>query len=154
MKRSLLWSIIAVVILAVIAVVAWFRPWAAQSGTAGNKYLTIADVEKATGKTGLKVTESPTGLVFETGFLGDKILEVRFSSPDLYEREVVKNWPVYEPVPGIGDKAAVREPHTAFRLIFVKGVNAVMVQAVPKDGKVPLTRDQLVAIGRMISERM
>jgi len=154
MKRNLMWSIVAVCCLAVILLLV-FRPWESQPNTAGNNYLTVADVEKVTGINGLRVTETATGgLIFETGFLGTRIIEVLFGSPGLWKNEVIKNWSLYEPIPGIGDKAAVREPHTAFRLIFAKGSHVVMVEAVPKDGKVPLSRDQLIKISKIIDSRL
>jgi hypothetical protein len=116
-------------------------------------FVTVVDVETATGMRGLTAKETGTTVAFFDN-KEKRILEAHFDKPGLYASEVEKNPRYYEKVPGIGEKAAIASPGRPYRLTFVKGKYCVIVQSIPQFGKDPLTRDQLIAIGRIIAGRL
>lgn len=128
----------------------------APDGDAGGKYgeyLTVADVEEITGLTGVTTQEEDFRLQFYND-AGANILDVRFKTSDFYEDEVTENLEYYTEIPDIGEKAAIAIPDAPYRITFVKGEHAVMVQTVPGEGGTPLTEEQLIAAARILAERM
>jgi hypothetical protein len=151
MKRGLSVAISALTLI--FLQMAVFCP-AAGAGGQYAQYLSVADVEKATGLKGLSMKESPITLEFYAAG-GAKILEARFDRPSFYDSEVGPNTQYYESVAGVGEKAALGIPQMPYRLVFIKGKYCVMVQTLPGgDGKLPVAKDQLIAIGKIIASRL
>lgn len=126
------------------------------AGAAGlyAQYLSVADVEKATGMKGLTMKEKPATLEFYSAG-GTKILEAVFNGPNFYNTEVGTNSKNFESVAGVGEKAALGVPNMPFHLVFVKGKYCVVLQTLPgRDGKLPVAKDQLIAIGKIMAGRL
>lgn len=117
------------------------------------KYLTVADVEKATGLKGVTRKEVALTLEFYDA-KNEKIVEARFDLPDFYKKEVDGNQKYYTPVPGIGQKAAYILGDTPYRLTFVKGKYCVMVQTPYQSAKIPGNKDFLINICKTIAGRL
>ncbi len=116
------------------------------------KYLTVDDVEKVTGLKGISRKEVALTLEFYNG--NEKILEARFDSPNFFKYEVEKNQTYYVEVPGIGERAGLAIPGTPYRLTFLQGKFCVMLQTPLEGGKTLLSIDQLIAIGKILVERL
>lgn len=127
---------------------------AAESNKYG-KYLTVAEVEQATGLTGLKAAEKDLTLSFVDGS-NQVVYEVRFYGSDFYEQEVGGNLTYYTDVPGVGDKAAICIPDSPYRLTFAKGDKVLMTQTLTKnkDGQWLVTEEQLVALAKILASRL
>ncbi len=146
MKRGMLWAAALALCVGATVVAAAAGPYA--------KYLTVTDVEKVTGLSGVTVTETPTSLRFSNRD-GKTILEARFSQDrSVFTKEVEKNAAVYQAVADVGEKAAITSPARPYRLTFVKGKQCVIVEAVPQFGRMPLTRDQLIAVAKLVAARL
>lgn len=120
-----------------------------------SEYLSVADVEQASGLTGLKVEEEGLSLKF-TDNDGAVVYEARFYGVDFYEDEVGGNRDYYTDVPGIGEKAAICIPDSPYRLVFVKGERCVMTQTLAKnaDGEWMLSEEQLISIAKSIASKL
>ena len=148
MKRPIALVSLAVAVVAVVA-----GAGIATGQSLYGKYLTVADVEKATGLSRLAGREVAITLEFYDA-KGTKIVDVRFDRPSSWDQEVERNKSLYETVPGIGEKAAIAIPAMPYRVTLVKGNYCVMIQSVPVNGKVPLTKDQLLALARVVASRL
>jgi hypothetical protein len=111
MKHFFLLMIVTVVVV-MLAITACF------GADPYSKYLTVADVEKATGFKNLTVKNVTINLEFYTSD-GIKFLEAKFDDASLYDNEVTKNQKYYESVPGIGEKAGIGLPKMPYRLTFL-----------------------------------
>ncbi len=117
------------------------------------EYLTVADVEKITGMNGLTMKEEAITLKFYNKE-GIDILEARFDGSDFYADEVEANEEYYTPVSDLGEKAAICIPDMPYRVTFLQGDRAVMVQTIPQDGNLLVSEDQLIAVAKIISSRL
>lgn len=117
------------------------------------EYLTVEDVEKATGMSGLTMMEEAITLKFFTDD-GTSILEARFDGSAFYESEVGANEEYYTPVSDLGDKAAICIPDMPYRVTFLQGDHTVMVQTIPQDGTLPVTEEQLISLAKIVSSRL
>lgn len=127
----------------------------AAAGNQYEKYLTAADVEGATGLTGLKAVEKASTLSFLDG--SDQVVyEIQFYSGDFYEREVGSNREYYTDVPGVGDKAAIAIPDSPYRLTFAKGEQVLMTQTLTKDkdGNWLVSEEQLIALAKILAAKL
>lgn len=118
-----------------------------------DKYLTAADVEKASGLKGVTRKEVALTLEFYNA-KNEKIIEARFYSPEFYQDEVGKNQKYYTSLSGIGDKAAYTLGDTPYRLTFLKGKFVVMVQTPFTSAKDPKNMEFLIAISKIIASRL
>lgn len=148
MRRNLLISFVMVA-LVVFPVVSS----AAGSSSLYGKYLTKADVEKASGLKGITRKEVALTLEFYNA-KNEKIIEARFYGPEFYQDEVGKNQKYYTSVSGIGAKAAYTLGDTPYRLTFLKGKYAVMVQTPFASAKDPKNKEFLIAICKIIASRL
>lgn len=148
MKRILLIALVLVSLL-----VFSMMSLAAGSDSLYGKYLTVADIEKVTGLKGVIRKEVALTLEFYNA-KNEKIVEARFDGPDFYKKEVDGNQKYYTPVPGIGEKAAYTLGDTPYRLTFLKGKYCVMVQTPFQSSKTPGNKDFLIAICKIIAERL
>lgn len=167
LKRILIYSVMAVLILAVTTGCANEKappasaPESEESvseqsdSDAGlySGYLTVEDVEKATGMSGLTMVEEVITLKFYNGD-GTNILEARFDGSDFYESEVGANEEYYTPVSDLGDKAAISIPDMPYRVTFLQGDQTIMVQTLPQDGNLLVTEDQLITLAKIVSSRL
>ena len=117
------------------------------------EYLTVEDVEKVTGISGLTMMEESITLKFYNGD-GTNILEARFDGSTFYESEVGANEEYYTPVSDLGDKAAICIPDMPYRVTFLQGDHAVMIQTIPQDGNLPVSEEQLIALAEIVSSRL
>jgi hypothetical protein len=125
------------------------------AGSVYEQYLTAADVEEATGLTGLTATEEGLSLKF-AGSDGVAVYEAKFYGTDFYEDEVGANRDYYTDVPGVGEKAAIAIPDMPYRLVFIKGDYCVMTQTLSRnaDGEYLFTEEQLVSIAKVIASKL
>jgi hypothetical protein len=128
-----------------------------------DKYLTVADIEKATGLSGVKpVPREPQkgagGHLNFAGKNGDMLLIASFLTAQEYgfykhEKSMVK-----ATIPGVGDEALTgpaADPQ--YMLLARKGDKCVALStfvdpAAPE--KTLLTMDQLIALGKIVIERL
>jgi hypothetical protein len=124
-------------------------------GSIYSEYLSVSDVEQASGLTGLKTEEEGVTLRF-TDNDGAVVYEARFYGADFYETEVGGNRDYYTDVPGIGEKAAICIPDSPYRLVFSKGDRCVMTQTLAKnaDGEWMLSEEQLIAVAKSIASKL
>lgn len=127
---------------------------AAESNKYG-KYLSVDEVEKATGLTGLKAAEKDTTLSFVDSS-NQIVYEVRFYGGDFYEQEVGGNRKYYTDVTGVGDKAAICIPDSPYRLTFAKGQQVLMTQTLTKnkEGKWLVSQEQLIDLAKILASRL
>ncbi len=133
-------------------------PSAQKSETKGSvysEYLSAADVEQASGLTGLKAEEDGLSLKF-TDNDGAVVYEAKFYELDFFEDEVGGNRDYYTDVSGVGEKAAICVPDSPYRLVFVKGERCVMTQTLAKntDGEWMLSEEQLISIAKSIASKL
>jgi hypothetical protein len=147
MKRLWLISlvIVSLVVLSMVSLAA--------GGSLYGKYLTVADVEKASGLKGVTRKEVALTLEFYNA-KNEKIIEARFYGPEFYKEEVVENQKYYTPISSIGEKAAYTLGDTPYRLTFTKGNFSVMIQTPFASAKDPKNKDFLIAIGKIIVSRL
>jgi hypothetical protein len=148
MKRLLLITLVMVSL-----VVFPIMSLAASGGSLYDKYLTVADVEKASGLKGVIRKEVAVTLEFYNA-KNEKIIEARFYGPEFYQDEVGKNQKYYTPITGIGEKAAYTLGDTPYRLTFAKGKFSVMVQTPFQNAKDPKNKDFLIDICKIIAGRL
>ena len=117
------------------------------------EYLTVADVEEVTGMSGLTMKEEAVTLEFYNGD-GVSILEARFYGSDFYEAEVGANEEYYTPLSDLGDKAAICIPDMPYRVTFLQGEHAVMVQTISQGSDLPVSEEQLIALAKIVSSRL
>lgn len=128
------------------------EPAATEDGLYG-KYLTVEDIESITGLQG--VTRREVNLTLEFYNAGsEKIVEARFGGRDFYEAEVGGNQQYYKPVENIGEKAAYILDDTPYRIAFLKGNYAVMVQTPFQSAKDPGNMDFLISVCQKVVERL
>lgn len=128
----------------------------AQAGSGASlyaEYLTVEDVEEVTGMSGLSMMEESITLKFYNGD-GLNILEARFDGSAFYESEVGANEEYYTPISDLGEKAAICIPDMPYRVTFLQGDHAVMVQTIPQDANLLVTEDQLIALAKIVSSRL
>ena len=147
MKRWLVFFIAIMILAAMVQTI-----FGASQSLYG-KYLTVADIEKVSGLKGITRKEVALTLEFYNA-KNEKIVEARFDGPDFYKEEVDKNQKYYTPTTGIGEKAAYTLGDTPYRLTFLKGKFAVMVQTPFQSAKDPKNKDFLIAIGKIIAGRL
>ena len=118
-----------------------------------SKYLTVADVEKATGFKNVTVKNVAVNLEFYRSD-GAKFLEVEFGNASLYATET-KNPKYYAPVPGIAEKAAIALPQIPYRLALLKGKSCVLIQTFRNIQKrYILNKDQLIAVAKIVAAKI
>lgn len=117
------------------------------------KYLTVADVETATGLKGITRKEVAISLEFYNADNG-KILEAVFNSPNFFKYEVEKNQDYYAVITGIGERAGLAIPGMPYRLTFLQGKLCIMVQTPLEGGKTLINKEQLIAVGMIIAGRL
>ena len=124
----------------------------AQGGTYG-KYLTVADVEKATGLTGVTVTETDNQLKFK---LKQTILQVQFQGQKVYKLNKETPGYVKAEISGVGEEAFIGPVvNLPYVLIFRQKDYCVrLTDYMDSDGKFVLTMDQLIALGKIIASRI
>jgi uncharacterized protein YxeA len=116
------------------------------------KYLSVADVEKATGLKGITTKHNYT--LHFLNAEGKEILQVRFEKAKRWEEET-KNKEYWTPVEGIGDQAAVGIPGMPYMLAFKKGPHMVIVSTSRIEGlKLYLSVDQMKAVCKIIEPRL
>jgi hypothetical protein len=116
------------------------------------KYLTIADVERITGLTGVQQNLEPFILHFLLSD-GKQILQVKFSEKGYFNN--FKNDKRYSPIQGIGDGALIGTLQLPIQLLLVKGQFCVEIMTFPKEGlKLFLSFDQLKTVANYISSRL
>jgi hypothetical protein len=124
--------------------------------------LTIADVEKATGLSGVKQVAqgSMTGAGGDLNFVGPDgklILMVKFATASLYEATKKNQTVFHAVVPDIGDEAFDAPPGAMQYVLYVKkGTKAVSVTSfisTTRPYAPKLTMDQLKALARVVLSR-
>jgi hypothetical protein len=138
-------------------------PLSSDSGSY-DTYLTISDVEKVTGLTGLKQVQfNPLRFLgSDLNFVasdGSKILSVEFSHASRYN-----TYKVFEPknikilLQDIGEEAFVGpdiENQVPYQLVFRQGNYAISLTAATCDAKKNmLTLEQLISIGKIVASRV
>ena len=123
--------------------------------------LTVADVEKVSGLTGVKLVprDPAKGAGGDLNFVGPEgklLLMVRFGTAALYDT-VRKGTTYHALVPGLGDEAFDAPPGASQYALYVKkGTKAISVTAYASTTKPygpRLTMDQLKAIASVILSR-
>ncbi|MGE5605038.1 MAG: hypothetical protein ACM3YE_05025 [Bacteroidota bacterium] len=116
------------------------------------KYLSVADVEKATGLKGITTKHDYT-----LHFLnpeGKEVLQVRFEKAKGWEQQT-KDKKYWTEVKGIGDQAALFMPGMPQQLAFTKGPHMIVVTTFQKQGVTMfVTADQLKAVCKVIEPRL
>ena len=132
--------------------IATVNPLAAQAGTYG-KYLAPADVEKATGLSGVTVTEANNTLTFRTQRIA---LKVQFQDLKLYKLNKEAPVNVKAMITGVGEEAfSGPAVDTPYMLTFRQKEFCVrLIMFVGGDGKFMLTMDQLIGLGKIIASRI
>jgi len=116
------------------------------------QYLTIADVEKVTGFSGIEQKLEPSVLHFFRND-GREVLQVRFWNKEYFSTFANDN--KYSPLSGIGEKALLGTPQLPIVLIFAKGRHCVEISTFPEEGlKLFLSLDQLKTIANYIASRL
>ena len=133
-------------------------------GSPYDQYLTIADIEKATGLTGVKrVPREPRkGAGGNLNFAnqnGDMILIVSFLTKADYGFYKSTEGMLKEPVKGLGDEAFIGPGSSTpvYMLVILKGDKCLALSTFPKPDdpdKTRLTMDQVIAIGKVVIGRM
>lgn len=130
-----------------------------------DKYLTVADVEKVSGLTGIKIVpKNPAkgaggDLNFATSD-GKLVLMALFSGASLYAPSKQQAGYFKAAVPGVGSEAfSGPKNDPQFVLCFKKGVYCVTLSSffnIGGDAKHPtmLTMDQLIALGKLVAPRI
>lgn len=117
--------------------------------------LSIADVESASGLSGLTAKSELNALKFLDGE-GTIVYEARFYDASFYEKEVGGNRKYYSDVENVGDRAAICIPDSPYRLTFVKGGRSVMTQVLARSeqGKYVMGEEQLISLAKIIASRI
>lgn len=116
------------------------------------KYLSVADVEKATGLKGITTKHNYT--LHFLNAEGKEILQVRFEKAKRFEEETNRK-DLWTPFEGVGDQAAVGVPGMPYMLAFKKGHHMVIVSTTRIEGlKLYLSVDQMKAICKTIEPRL
>jgi len=116
------------------------------------KYLTVADVERITGISGIQQNLEPFILHFLRSD-GKEILQVKFSAKEYFNN--FKNDNKYSPISGIGEAALFGTPQLPIVLIFTKGIHCVEISTFPEEGlKLFLSLDQLKTVANYILSRL
>jgi hypothetical protein len=133
-------------------------------GNPYDKYLTVADIQKVTGLTGIKQVprEPRKGAGGHLNFVnqnGEMILIASFLTAEDYNSYKSAENMVKEPVKGLGDEAFVgpggSEP--AYMLLVLKGNKCLGLSTFPKTDDFKETRlamDQVIAIGKIVIDRL
>lgn len=125
--------------------------------------LTIADVEKATGLSGVKQVAqgSMTGAGGDLNFVGPDgklILMVKFATASLYDATKKNQTVFHAVVPDLGDEAFDAPPGAMQYVLYIKkGTKAVSVTSFISTSRPyapKLTIDQLKAIARVVLSRL
>lgn len=117
-----------------------------------SKYLSVAEVEKASGMKGI-VAKHSYSLHFSNS-KGTEILIVRFYKSETFDTITKdKSWTSYT---GVGDKAKIAIPNMPYTIAFTKGENMAEVLSLidPSTMKAYFTVDQLKAICKIIETRI
>ncbi len=148
MKKNIIGIMLGVLILALC-----FTSIVTDADNPFVKYLSVGEVEKATGLKGVKANHN-VFLIFNN-IEGNMILRVRFTQSKDFERET-KPEKYWAKVTGIGDKAKIGLPQAPCMLIFTKGERMVTVYTFMdnKSGKYFLTAEQLKAISKAIEKNL
>jgi hypothetical protein len=129
-----------------------------------NKYLNVADIQKVTGMTGVnEVPREPRkgagGHLNFASQSGDLILIASFLTAADYNSYKSAKGMLKEPVPGVGDEAFIgpggEDP--SYMLIIRKGDKCLGLSTFMKiddPGKTQLAMDQVIAIGKIVIDRM
>ncbi|MBV8520158.1 MAG: hypothetical protein JO197_22380 [Acidobacteria bacterium] len=128
---------------------------------AATDLVTAADIEKATGLTGVhKVAKDPAkGAGGELNFAGkdEKLVAIVMISPSMFDFWKKKYAPKCESVSGIGDEAyRTKRSATTQYLFFRKGANAVWIQSMgwTKDYAPVPDAAQLTTLAKVAASRM
>jgi len=114
--------------------------------------LTVADVEKITGISGIRCEMEPLTLHF---YLEDgrEILRVQFRGKIYFDYQKAES--KYSPISGVGEAALVGTLQLPIQLLFVKGKDCIDITTFPEEGlKLFLSLDQLKAVASYILSRM
>jgi len=116
------------------------------------KYLTVADVERITGFSGIQQNLEPSALHFLRSD-GKEILQVKFWVKEYFSN--FKNDNKYSPISGIGDAALIGTLQLPIQLVFMRGQYCVEITTFPEEGlKLFLSLDQLKTVANYISSRL
>ncbi len=116
------------------------------------KYLTVDDVERITGLSGIQRKLEPSILHFLRSD-EKEILQVKFSAKEYFNnfREDDK----YGPISGIGDAALIGTPQLPIQLLFIRGQYCIEITTFPEEGlKLFLSLDQMKIAANCISSRL
>jgi hypothetical protein len=118
------------------------------------KYLSVSDVEKATGLNGIKLDVQALTLSFKRAD-GKEVLRAVFRAPDEY-KSLTGNSELYKPLKGIADEAVIGIPVMPYEIIFLKKTRyCVQLTTFPEEGlKTFVSEDQLKAIAELIVTRL
>jgi hypothetical protein len=141
-----------------------FIPNLLAQGNPYDKYLTVADIQKVMGLTGVKqVPREPRkgagGHLNFANHNGEMILIASFLTAEDYNSYKSAEGMVKEPVKGLGDEAFVgpggNEP--AYMLLIRKGDKCLALSTFAKTDdfkETQLNMDQVIAIGKIVIDRM
>lgn len=116
------------------------------------KYLSAADVEKATGLKGITTNHNYT--LHFLNAEGKEILQVRFDKAKRFDEETERK-DLWTPFAGVGDQAAVAVPGMPYMLAFKKGHHTVIITTTRIEGmKLYLSVEQMKAICKIIESRL
>ena len=116
------------------------------------QYLTVADVERITGLSGVQQNVEPAVLHFLRSD-GKGILQVKFWAKTYFDN--FKNNSKCSPITGIGEAALVSTSQLPSELIFILGTHCVEISTFPMEGlRLFLSLDQLKIVATYISSRL
>ena len=134
----------------------------AQSGDYG-KYLTVPDIEKASGLSGLKLVhrEPRKGAGGNLNFArsdGQLVLIAVFYDKTLFSQYAGEPAMVKSQVPGVGDEALLGpKQYPPYFLVFRKGDKSVALSTFMDPGspsRTILSTDQLIVLGKVVEGRL
>jgi len=123
-----------------------------------NKYLSVADVQKVTGLSGIRQVPRSEEASGDLNFArpdGKLILSVSIYPSSAYASAKSSKYGFKSNVQGIGEEAfwGPRDGPPLFILTFRKGAHAVIINTEPESPP-PLTMEQLAAIAKLMASRM
>jgi hypothetical protein len=123
------------------------------------KYLTVADIEKATGLKGVRPIPQSADADGDLNFAdkgGQLILSVTFLDATAYAGYKSSKAGFKSPISGVGEEGFIGpagdEP--AFILVFRKAAFAVMLNTIPDGKTTRLSMQQLTDLAKIIAARM